>query len=99
MTDLSKMTKIERAEIMLPMFTRLHHRDGRPARAIQATKAYARGEIDDRALIRARNDACRAATGATGMAAAAAWAAWRAAEEPLKTLRETLRRNGRGQHG
>ena len=83
--------RIRYAETFLPMFTRLHRRDGRPARAIEAAKAYLRNEIDVRALIRARNAAKDSAIKSTGMAGAAAWAAWRAADEPLRAIevRET----------
>lgn len=56
------------AERVLPIFEAQYPGDGRPRKAIQATRDYAEGRIDAGEL-----EAARAA------AEAAAWAAWRAA--------------------
>lgn len=66
------------AERVLPNFLKVFPNDTRPAEAIAAARAYARGEIGDAALEAARAAAwaARAATGAAaGAAGAAAWAA------------------------
>ena len=77
------------AEHVLPIFEKLRPKDDRPRKAIEAARAFARGEISAAARDAAR-DAARAAAGAAARAAAgatagdaaraAAWdAAWAAA--------------------
>ena len=70
------------AEHVLPIFLRVRPGDDRPAKAIEAARAYARGEITVAAGVAAR--AARAAAGVAARAARAAaedaWAAGVAAE-------------------
>ena len=78
------------ARHVLLIFEKGHPNDGRPRRAIEAARAYARGEIDD---------AARAARAAAWAAGAAAWAAGaaRAAERKWQEQRLLDYLTGRAQ--
>ena len=66
------------AEHVLPIYEAAYPGDGRPRRAIEAARAFARGEIDEVALDAARA-AAQVAARAAQVAARAAWAAAQAA--------------------
>ncbi len=94
------------AEHVLPIFEEQYPSDDRPRKAIEAARAFARGEIDAAAGAAAGAAARAAARAAAGAAAgAAAWAAARAAawdaagaaeqEWQRKRLLEYLTNNGR----
>ena len=76
------------AERVLPIFEKKHPNDDRPRQAINAARAYARGEIDDAAWAAAwaaadavdAVDAAGAAADAADAAGAAVWAAADAAD-------------------
>jgi hypothetical protein len=71
------------AEHVLPIYEKQHRNDKRPRRAIEAARAYARGEIDAAAWAAARDAAWAAARDAAWAAARAAAraAAWDAERE------------------
>jgi antitoxin component of RelBE/YafQ-DinJ toxin-antitoxin module len=90
------------AEDVLPLFLRVRPDDDRPARAIEAARAYARGEITDAARYAAR-DAARyaaraAARGAAGDAAraAAGYAARAAARDVARAAARYAARGAAG---
>ena len=85
--SLCRLMAADFAESVLPIFEREHPEDNRPRKAIEAARAFSRGEIGaaarDAAWGAARDAAWAAAWAATGAAAgAAAWAAaWAAARD------------------
>jgi hypothetical protein len=67
------------AERVLPIYEAKYPDCKKPRQAIEAARAYARGEISKEELAAARAAAWDAARAAAGAARAAAWAAWDAA--------------------